>query len=121
MGGKPGATCWEHAPGRAIHRAGNTPEVGVVVRHPSVAAIHLTGCELSCLTQVSDHVEERLLGLCQVTYEGRPVVHLGIDVNRVFRIPGGIQFIIPDALEVGGLSAGLRGRDQQVTAVLHHQ
>ena len=89
--------------------------------HPTVTAVHLTSSELSRLTQVSDHVEERLLGLSQVAYKGRPVVHLGIDVDRVFRIPGGVQFVVPDTLQVGCLSTGLRGRYQQVTAVLHHQ
>ena len=107
MGCEPGTTRGEHAPGRTIDRSGDTPEVGVVVSHPTVTAVHLTSSELSRLTQVSDHVEERLLGLSQVAYKGRPVVHLGIDVDRVFRIPGGVQFVVPDTLQVGGLATGL--------------
>ena len=121
VGGQPGTSRGEHAPGCAVHRTSDAPEVGVVVGHPSLAAIHLTSRNGTRLTEVADHREERLLRLCEVTHEGRPVVHLGIDVDGVFRIPGRIDLVVPDTLQIGGLSTRLRGGDEQVTAILHHE
>ena len=50
MSREPGPACGEHAPGGTIYRTGDTPEVGVMMGDPPVAAVHLTGCELSRLT-----------------------------------------------------------------------
>ena len=33
---------------------------------------------------------------------GEPVVHLGIDVDRVLAAPGRIDRLVPDALQIGG-------------------
>ena len=121
MRGEPGTACGEHTPGGAVDGAGDAPEVGIVVGHPSFAAVHLLGGPDSRLTQVADHREERLLRFGEVADEGRPVVHLGIDVDGIFRVPRCVQLVVPDTLQVGGLSTGLRGGDEQITAVLHHQ
>ena len=51
----------------------------------------------------------------------RPVVHLGVDVDRVVRAPRRPHVLVPDALQVGGLRAGPARRDQQVAAVLEEQ
>ena len=57
----------------------------------------------------------RLVGL------GRPVVHLGVDVDRVLAAPGRGQAVVPDALEIGRLAAGARAADEQVAAVLEEE
>ena len=121
VGGQPCSSCGEHAPGCTVNRTCDTPEVCVMMGHPSFTAIHLLSRDGTCLTEVSDHREEGLLCLCEVTHQGRPVVHLGIDVDGVFRIPGCIDLVVPDTLQIGWLSARLRGGDEQVTAVLHHE
>ena len=118
---QPSTTCGEHAPGGTVDRSCDAPEVGVVMGYPATTTVHLLGCLHSRLTQVADHREERLLRLGEVAHEGRPVVHLGIDVDGVFRVPRGVFLVVPHALEVGRLSTRLRRGDQQIAAVLHHQ
>ena len=108
MRGEPCSTGGEHSPCRAIYGTCDTPEVGIVVCHPSTAIIHLLCGDGSRGTQVVDHVEERHLRLSEVAPECRPVVHLCIDVNGVFRVPWRIHLVVPHALQVGGLSARLR-------------
>ena len=106
--GKPGATCGEHSPCGTIHRSCNTPQVGVVMCHPTRTVVHATGCFSTRYAQVANHREQRLLCLCQVTHIGGPVVHLGINVDGVFRVPWGIHLIVPYALQIGRLTARLR-------------
>ena len=49
---------------------------------------------------------------------GRPVVHLGVDVDRVLAAPAGRDRLIPDSLEVGGLPAGPAAGDQEIATEL---
>ena len=92
-----------------------------MVGHPSFTTIHLPSCDGTSLTEVADHREERLLRLCKIAYQGRPVIHLCIDVDGVFRIPRRFHLVVPHTLQVGGLSTRLRRGDEQVTAILHHE
>ena len=121
MGRQPGTASREHAPRCAVHGTGNAPEVGIVVSHPTLAAVHLFGCFGARLAQVFHHREQRFLRLSEVAHKCRPVVHLGIDVDRVFRVPRSVHLVVPYTLQIGGLPAGLRRRDQQIATVLHHQ
>ena len=89
--------------------------------HPSTASVHLAGRFGPSHAQVGYQVEQRLLGFSQIAHQRRPIVHLGIDVNGVFRVPGGIQLVIPHALQVGRLASRLRRADEQIAPVLHHQ
>ena len=52
---------------------------------------------------------------------GRPVVHLGVDVDGVGRGPGRHHLVVPDALQVERLGARARAGDQQVAPVLEDQ
>ena len=61
---------------------------------------------------------QRLHHLRQVARLGGPVVHRQVDVDRVLAVPGRIGAVVPDPLEVGGLGAGPRARDEQVAAKL---
>ena len=121
MSGEPGATRGEHAPGRAVDRSGNAPEVGIVVGHPAPTAIHLLSRHGTRLAEVANHREEGFLRLGKVADKGRPVVHLDVDVDGVLRVPGGVHLVVPHALQVSGLTTGLARRDKQVAAVLHHK
>ena len=105
---QPGTACWEHTPRGAVDRTRHTEEVGIVMGHPTLAAIHLLRRRGTRLTQVADHREERLLRLSDIAHEGRPVIHLGIDIDGVLRIPWCIHLCIPDTLQIGRLSTGLR-------------
>ena len=106
--GKPGTTCWEHTPCGTIHRSRNTPQVGVMMRHPTRTVVHGARRLSACYTQVANHREQRFLCLSQITHIGRPVVHLGIDVDGIFRVPSGIHLMVPYTLQVGRLTTRLR-------------
>ena len=121
VGRQPRTARGEHSPAGAVYGSGNAPEVGVVVGHPSVATVHLPCGEGSGLAEVANHREQRLLRLGKISHERRPVVHLGIDVDGVLRVPRCIHLVVPNTLQVGGLSAGLARRDEQVATVLHHE
>ena len=84
VGGEPGSTRGEHTPCGAIYRTGYAPEVCVMMGYPAATVIHGTGSLGACMAKVLDHGEQRLLRLGEITYECRPVVHLGIDVDGVF-------------------------------------
>ena len=102
--GKPSATTGIHAPRSSIHGSGNTPEVGVVVSHPTTATIHHLRRLGARFAQVTNHREERLCSLAEVADLGGPIVHLGVDVDGVFAVPRSILLVVPDALQVGRLS-----------------
>ena len=92
-----------------------------MMSHPPLAVIHRL-CRLGTRrAQVANHREQRLLRLCEITHQRRPVVHLRIDVDGVFRIPGRIHLVVPYTLQIGRLTTWLRRRNQQVTTILHHQ
>ena len=119
--GQPGAAVGVHAPEGAVHGTRDAPEVRVVVRHPAVAVIHLPRSNRAGFRQVLDHPEEGDEGLVEAAHVGGPVVHLGVDVDRVLAVPRGHHLVVPDALEVRRLAAGLGGADQQVAAVIEDQ
>ena len=48
----------------------------------------------------------------------RPVIHLDIDIDVVVCIPGRIQAIRPDTLEIGRQASGPRAAYQQVAPEL---
>ena len=121
MCGEPCTTRREYSPRSTVDRSGYSPQVGIVMCHPTITAIHLPGSQCAGLAKVSDHAEQWFLSLGKVSDKCRPIIHFSIDVNGVLRIPGSKKLVIPYSLQIGGLSAWLRGGDQQVTAILHHQ
>ena len=118
---KPRASAGIHPPERAVDYTRYAPDIGIVVGDPAVAAVHLPCGHGSGLAQVAYHGEQRPEGLVQAGHLGRPVVHLGIDVYRILAVPGSEELVVPDALQVGGLSSCLRGAYQQIASVVEHQ
>src|ERR1700752_4016050 len=55
---------------------------------------------------------------CEIRAFGEPVVHLGINVDRVLRAPGWVDRLVPDALQICGERAGARTRDKNVATEL---
>ena len=121
MGGKPGSTMGEHAPIGSVNGSGDAPEIRIVMSHPTTAAVHFTGRNGSRLTQITNQREQRTCRFCEIRHLSRPVVHLGIDVNGVFRIPRGIHLVVPNALQIGSLTTLLGRRDKQIAPVIEHQ
>ena len=68
--------------------------------------------------EVVHHSYERPDALGEVAGFGGPVVHLGVDVDGVFATPRRVRAFVPQPLQARRLTAGTRGRDEKVAAVL---
>ena len=73
------------------------------------------------MRQVGNRVVQRRLAFGQVRRQRGPVVHLRIDVAGVLAVPGRVERIVPDALQIGRLPALAAGGNQQIAAVLEEQ
>ena len=103
------------------HRGGHAPEVGVVVADEAGRAVILAGGALAALGQLAQQALHRLEAFGQVHPVGRPVVHLGIDVDGVVAVPRREDQVVPQALERGRLSALAAGGNGQVSAIVEQQ
>ena len=75
------------------------------MRDPAArAVVHARGARAGD-RQVVHHAHQRLHALGEIGRLRRPVVHLRVDVDGVFRAPGRRHLVVPQALQVGGLSA----------------
>ncbi len=97
------------------------PEVEVVVRDPTEGAVLLLGHRRAGMRQVGNRVVQRRLTFGQVRRQRRPVVHFRIDVAGVLAVPGRVERIVPDALQIGRLPALATGRNEQIAAVLEEE
>ena len=68
-----------------------------------------------------DEVKERLVAFRQVGHLRRPVIHLGVDVERPVGAPRRTHGVVPDPLQIRREAAGARAGDQQVATVLVKQ
>ena len=105
----------------AVLRVGVTPQIGVMVGDEAAAVIQLPRSALAVGHHAGQQVKQRFLALRQTTDVGGPVVHLGVDVDRILGVPRRKERIVPDALQVGGQAARAAGRKQQPPSVLEVQ
>ncbi|MNL74748.1 hypothetical protein D3C87_2004290 [compost metagenome] len=54
----------------------------------------------------------------QIADFSRPVIHLRVNVDREFAVPGRGEAVIPDALQIRRQGAWAAGGDQQIPAIL---
>jgi len=52
-------------------------------------------------------IEEHTRGFGQAAHFGRPVIHLQVDVGVEVGVPGRLEVLVPDALQVGRLPTRL--------------
>ncbi len=102
----------------AIDRCRRAPQIDIVVRDPAARAVHRPCGACAGLGDLADHLDERRDAFGEVGRMRRPIVHLGIDVDRVFGAPGRLQALVPQPLQRRGLAARLRAGDQQITRIL---
>ena len=116
---EPGAA---HDPvGRAdadILRRGIAPDIRVMVRDETLAAVHLLCRDPAVFANAVKVRDQRLLAFGKVREHRRPVVHLGIDIDRKAASPHRSKVLIPDPLKVQRQRIGARARDHQVSAEL---
>ena len=118
---EPGAAGDPDAVIRGVDGGGAAPEVGVVVQDPAARAVVFLRDRPARLGDIRDEVEERARAFREVRDLDRPVVHLGVDVHGPLAVPGGIERLVPDALQVRGLAAGAAAGDHQVAAELEEE
>jgi hypothetical protein len=66
--------------------------------------------------QIGEEIMERFCTFRERTRLRRPIVHLQIDIGGPLAAPPGPQTLIPDALQIRGLTARAGGRDEQISA-----
>ena len=105
----------------AVLRVGVAPQIGVMVGDEAAAVIQLPRGALAVGHHAGQQVKQRFLALRQTTDVGGPVVHLGVDVDRILGVPRWEERVVPDALQIGGQAARAAGRKQQPPPVLEVQ
>ena len=115
---EPRAAGRPHPPLRTIDRRRRAPEIRVVMRHPAARAVHRARRAAAGDREILHQRRQRIHRLLEVRGERGPVVHLGVDVDRVLASPRRRQAVVPDALEVGGLRPWPRAGDQEIARVL---
>ena len=105
---EPGRAADGRAPGRGLAGRGEAPRVGDDVRHPAARVVVGLRGLAARLDQRGDELVQRLVQLGEVADLGRPVVHLHVDVEVPVAVPRRLDFLGPDALQVGRQSAGPR-------------
>jgi hypothetical protein len=77
------------------------PQIGVVVNYPAARTV-MSFSDFAPLSVSSSH--HRVNGSVNSGGGGlgRPVVHLRIDVDRIFAVPRWRGLIVPDALRLAG-------------------
>ena len=104
---KPGAAHRPHTPGCSVHDTRNTPDISIVMHHPTAGTVHIFCCFLTGHGQFFHHFHQRFVHFFKVAFLSRPVVHFRVDVDGVLAVPGRVSTAVPDSLKVCGLSAGL--------------
>ena len=103
---EPGVTSGPNTVFRTVYGACTAPYIGVVMQRPATAAVH--GGTLATLYGYFFYqLQKRLVHFGQGSGFCRPIIHFYVNVGGVLPVPGSAQLIVPDALQVGGLSTRL--------------
>ena len=75
----------------------------------------------SIIQKLAVHPHKRLDQLMQPARSRHPVVHLGVDVDRIIAVPRRQLFAVPESLQVCRLTAGAGTGNQQISSKIKHQ
>src|SRR5687767_12934792 len=89
--------------------------------NPTSCSIHIASNSCTCDCDLLHETQQRLDTFTEPCDVGEPVVHLRVHVDRPLALPRWPGTVVPDALQIRGLSAGTRARDEQVTCKLKVQ
>ena len=118
---QPGITNRPRAAIRIIYGTGHTPQISIMMKHPSTATIHFACRFFSVFTQFTYHLNQRFMQFRQVRNLGGPIIHLRIDIGGIIAIPCRFGLCIPFSLQVSRLATGLRTGYQQIAPILEIQ
>jgi len=118
VGAEPGPSGVGSPPGGVFPGSRESPHVGHHVRHPAPGIVKGGGGLSSRLHQSFGEFNEGSVQFGQVGDFRRPVVHLDVDIEVVISVPGGVDGVGPEPLEVGGQQPRMGAADEQVPPVL---
>src|SRR5262245_4188918 len=121
MQAQPCATHGPEAGMYAINRNRIAPDVGIVMNHKAPRVVEVFGNAAPVIERVVDEIEQRLVKLREVGDLRGPVIHFGIDVDRVLAIPRWFELLVPNALKIRRHRTGPAAGDQQIPAELKVQ
>ena len=101
-----------------ILRTAVSIDIGIVMAHGSPAAIHSLRHIPSSFLYRMNQVKKRFMECGQITDFRRPVIHLQIDIRRIFALPTGTKLMIPNTLQVHGRRALSSGRYHHISSIL---
>src|SRR6267142_2839374 len=85
------------------------------MEHPAIGGIMRLGRFAARFSTLPYHIEERLVAFGQIAKFRRPIIHFGIDVDDPFTVPGRLDFIVPETLQIRGLRTRPGTRDEEIT------
>ena len=113
--------CRTHLPVRrrstCILRRTVSPDVRVVMSHPASCTVHFR-CNLATVRNHSLYqFKKRKMQLRKSGVFRRPVIHLRVDVDRIFAVPHGRETIVPNTLKICGKTSDTARGNKQIPAV----
>ena len=114
----PCCTCWPQSRWCLVDGSRYSPNIGVVMKHPTICSIHDTCRFVPRLADVLDKREEGSGEFREIGHFRWPIVHFQIDIGSIFRIPIGKHLIVPYSLQGRRLVAWLGRTNQQITTKL---
>ncbi|MNV46462.1 hypothetical protein D3C71_1382950 [compost metagenome] len=97
------------------------PDIGVMMGCKSPAVIHLPGRYSARFPHSLNMIEQRLMALSQAAVLRRPIIHLGVDVNRILTVPRRPEAVVPNTLQIGGQRTGPAAGYEQIAPVMEIQ
>lgn len=119
---QPSASTKRAAPiGRCRLHKGTTPQIsGMGYECASAPKIILSG-SFATFHQFVNIIKKRLIQLRKVGNIRQLIIHLKIDVQMIICIPGRLNKLVPDALQIGRVGTRTRRSNQQVTSILKQE
>ena len=107
--------------GASVNRRRHSPYVNIVMCDKAAHTVHLFCRALARDGQIAHHLNKRLVDLRHIAGENWPVVHLGVYVYSVVRVPRRAELLVPDALKRRRLRAGARRGYRKIAPEVEQQ
>ena len=121
MAGKPTASAYPDTMVRIIDGCCSPPEIGIMMEHPAITIIVVPGRDPAGFHTFIDQVKQGIMAIGKIHHFRRPVIHLRVDIHRVFTAPRRFKLLVPYSLQVRRVSAFPAGTDHQVPGILDVQ
>ncbi|MNE96393.1 hypothetical protein D3C80_1945940 [compost metagenome] len=89
--------------------------------YPASGAVVNLRCLAPVNSKRADIIDKRLMQLSQVADLCRPVIHLGVNVQRIIGAPWRSCLLVPNPLQIGWLCTRAGAGNKQVSAIVEQQ